>query len=100
MGRLSESPREINEIGKRGQAIVNFMHRRTDKPACQSQLVISSEVFFAGFELLTFVLKGIARRERRVHERSERFRSVKVGSSVISVWSPLDMSFTITNKDI
>ena len=66
-----EGSRKINEVGKRGQPIINFMHGRADKPARKSQLMVSSEVFFARFELLTFVLKGIARGKRRVHEASD-----------------------------
>ena len=34
------------------------MHGRANEPAGQGQLVRTSQVFFAGFELLTLVLKG------------------------------------------
>jgi hypothetical protein len=37
------------------------VHGRADQSACQGELMMSSEIFFAGFELLTFVLKGAAR---------------------------------------
>ena len=49
------------------------MHGRADQSACQGELMISSKIFFAGFELLTFVLKGAPRSDGRVHAYLKRF---------------------------
>jgi len=43
------------------------MHGRADQSACHGKLMVSAEIFFTGFELLTFVVKGTASRKSRVH---------------------------------
>ena len=67
--------RQEDKVGEGCEAIVDLMHGRADQSACQGELMISSKIFFAGFELLTFVLKGAAGSGGRVHaylRRSER----------------------------
>jgi hypothetical protein len=62
-----------DEIGEGRQAIVNFVHGRPYQSPCQGKLMISSKIFFAGFELLTFVVNGIAKSDGRVHAYLRRF---------------------------
>lgn len=56
--------------------------RRAHEPACQCELVMPSKIFFARSELLTGVLKGVARNQRRIHALSEDVKGHKVGSKL------------------
>ena len=54
---VGEGSCEEDKVREGRQAVVDFVHGRADQSACQGELMISSKIFFAGFELLTFVLK-------------------------------------------